>query len=242
MERTINKILIANRGEIAERIIKTCKKRGITTYAVFSDADKNSRYTELADFAFHIGSNTLSESYLNIPKLIALTNEHNIDAIHPGFGFLSENTDFAKACEKNNIIFIGPSVDSIEKMGSKKTAKEIISTIDVPAIPGYNKDDQSITTLKAEAEKIGFPVLLKAAMGGGGKGMRVVYEAKYFETALAAAKSEAMNSFGDETILLEKYFSNVRHIEIQIIGDKHEQYFHLFERECSIQRRHQKIV
>lgn len=242
MTKLINKILIANRGEIACRIIKTCKKKGIRSLVVFSDADANSKAVQLADEAIHIGKNDLHDSYLNIQKIIEVAKNHQVDAIHPGFGFLSENAGFAQACSKNNILFIGPSPDSIEKMGSKKIAKEIIESIGVPTTPGYNGKDQSMEVFKQKADEIGYPVLLKAAMGGGGKGMRVVENPSQFEAGFEGAKREALNAFGDDTLLIEKFFTSVRHIEVQIVGDHHKNYRHLFERECSIQRRHQKIV
>ncbi len=242
MTKLINKILIANRGEIACRIIKTCKKKGIRSLVVFSDADANSKAVQLADEAVHVGKNDLHDSYLNIPKIIEVAKNNGVDAIHPGFGFLSENAGFAQACSENNIIFIGPSPGSIEKMGSKKVAKEIIESIGVPTTPGYNGKDQSIEVFKQKADEIGYPVLLKAAMGGGGKGMRVVENSSQFNAGFEGAKREALNAFGDDTLLIEKFFTSVRHIEVQIVGDHHKNYRHLFERECSIQRRHQKII
>ncbi len=238
----ISKLLIANRGEIAERIIRTCRKMGIISIAVFSDADKNARFVKKADEAIYIGGSAPSESYLNIEKLIEAAQKMRADAIHPGYGFLSENEDFAAACKKAKIIFVGPSAEVIHGMGSKKAAKELVQQLEVPAVPGYNGNDQNIEVLAKEAKKIGFPVLVKAAMGGGGKGMRIVNAEKDLISSLEAAKREAEKSFGDDTLILEKYFTSVRHIEIQIIGDNHGNYFHLYERECSIQRRHQKII
>ena len=238
----ISKLLIANRGEIAERIVRTCRKMGITSVAVFSDADKNARFVKKADEAVHIGGSAPSESYLNIEKIIEAAQKSGSDAIHPGYGFLSENEDFAVACKKAGIIFVGPSPEVIHGMGSKKAAKELVEKLKVPAVPGYNGNDQNIEVLAKEAMKIGFPVLIKAAMGGGGKGMRIVNAEKELISSIEAAKREAEKSFGDGTLILEKYFTSVRHIEVQIIGDNHGNHFHLYERECSIQRRHQKII
>lgn len=238
----ISKLLIANRGEIAERIIRTCRKMGICSVAVFSDADKNARFVKEANEAIYIGGSAPSESYLNIEKLIRAAQQTRSHAIHPGYGFLSENEDFAAACKKAGIIFIGPSPEVIQGMGSKKAAKELVQQLAVPSVPGYNGNDQHIEVLAKEATKIGFPVLIKAAMGGGGKGMRIVYAEKELISSLEAAKREAEKSFGDGTLILEKYFTSVRHVEVQIIGDNHGNHFHLYERECSIQRRHQKII
>jgi acetyl-CoA carboxylase biotin carboxylase subunit len=242
MSHSISKILIANRGEIAERIIRTCRKMGILTVAVFSDADKNSRFVKKADEAFSIGSSSPSESYLNINKLIEAAKQTGADAIHPAYGFLSENEDFAAACKKANIIFIGPTAEVIKKMGSKKAAKELVRQLEIPTVPGYNGEQQDIETLAKEAKKTDFPVLIKAAMGGGGKGMRIVYQEKDLISSLEGARREAEKSFGDGTLILEKYFTSVRHVEVQIIGDHHGNQLHLYERECSIQRRHQKII
>lgn len=238
----ISKLLIANRGEIAERIIRSCRKMGINSVAVFSDADKQARFVKKADEAIYIGGSAPTESYLNIEKLIAAAKTSGADAIHPGYGFLSENKDFATACKKAGIIFIGPTPEVIQGMGSKKAAKELVQKIGVPLVPGYNGEKQDIDVLAAEAKKIGFPVLIKAAMGGGGKGMRIVNAEKDLISSIEAAKREAEKSFGDGTLILEKYFTSVRHVEIQIIGDNHGNHFHLYERECSIQRRHQKII
>ncbi|MFH1319596.1 MAG: biotin carboxylase N-terminal domain-containing protein [Bacteroidota bacterium] len=239
---SITKLLIANRAEIAERIIRTCREIGISTVAVFSDADRCARYVRKADEAIHIGASSPAESYLNIEKIIHAAKISKADAIHPGYGFLAENTAFADRCRDEGIIFIGPSPEVIESMGSKPTAKEMVSKLGIPVIPGYDGKKQDIETLTTEAKKIGFPVLLKAAFGGGGKGMRIVNGESELRSSIESAKREAEKSFGDGTIIIEKYFESIRHIEIQIIGDNHGNYLHCFERECSIQRRHQKII
>jgi len=239
---SITKLLIANRGEIAERIIRTCREMGIATVAVFSDADRNARYVRKADEAIHLGPSAPFESYLNIEKLIHAAKFSDADAIHPGYGFLAENAAFAAKCRDEGIIFVGPSPEVIESMGSKTTAKELVQKLGIPVIEGYNGKDQNIKTLISEAIKIGFPVLLKAAMGGGGKGMRIINNEGELTTGIESAKREAEKSFGDGTLIIEKYLNSIRHIEIQIIGDDHGNYLHCFERECSIQRRHQKII
>lgn len=236
------KILIANRGEIACRIIQTAKTMGIATVAVYSDADRNSLHVSLADEAIHIGPSPSNESYLVIDKIIQAALSSGAQAIHPGYGFLSENADFCRQCEVNNLIFIGPPVEAILAMGSKSAAKNIMAKANVPLVPGYHGDDQSPSILKQSAEDMGYPVLLKAAAGGGGKGMRAVYHADEFDQALAAAKREAKNSFNDEIMLVEKYLQQPRHVEIQVFCDQHNNAVHLFERDCSLQRRHQKVI
>lgn len=240
--KTINTILIANRGEIASRIIRTCKKMGIRSVAIYSDADRGTPYTREADQAVHIGGNELATSYLDQDKIIATAQKVGADAIHPGFGFLSENAGFAQKVQNAGLTFIGPRPEAIEAMGSKSKAKDIMRQHEVPVIPGYQGDDQSIETLSAEAVKIGFPVLLKAAAGGGGKGMRIVEAEKELKASIDAAKREAASSFGDDELIIEKYFPSSRHIEFQIFGDKHGNAIHVLERECSIQRRYQKII
>lgn len=237
-----SKILIANRGEIAIRVINTCKKLGIGSVAVFSEPDSNSLYVQLADEAIAIGGYNSSESYLNHDKIITAAKQTGAEAIHPGYGFLSENEDFARRCADEGIVFIGPHADAIEALGSKIRAKEIVSGNGVPVIPGYKGEDQSDEKLAEEARKIGYPVLLKASAGGGGKGMRIVREDAQLMDAIASAKREAASAFGDATLLIEKYFDSARHVEFQIFGDNHGNYIHLFERECSIQRRYQKII
>ena len=240
--KKIDSILIANRGEIASRVIRTCRLMGIRTIAVYSEADTNSPYVKEADTAVYIGDNNPNASYLNQNKIIEAAKRTLADAIHPGYGFLSENAAFANLCQENKIIFIGPNTKAIELMGSKSKAKSLMSKHKVPIIPGYQGKDQSNEMLKKEAEKIGFPVLLKATAGGGGKGMRVVYNKKELDNAIAAAKREAMNAFGNDEMIVEKYISSGRHIEFQIFGDQHSNAIHLLERECTIQRRHQKVI
>jgi acetyl-CoA carboxylase biotin carboxylase subunit len=240
--KTINTILTANRGEIASRIIRTCKKMGIRSVAIYSDADRGTPYTREADQAVHIGGHELATSYLDQEKIIATAKKVGADAIHPGFGFLSENAGFAQKVKDAGLIFIGPNPNAIDAMGSKSKAKDIMRKHEVPVIPGYQGDDQSIETLSAEAVKIGFPVLLKAAAGGGGKGMRIVEAEKELKASIDAAKREAASAFGEDELIIEKYFPSSRHIEFQIFGDKHGNAIHVLERECSIQRRYQKII
>ena len=240
--KTINTILIANRGEIASRVIRTCKKMGIRSVAIYSDSDKGMPYTREADQAVHIGSNELVTSYLDQDKIIATAQKIGADAIHPGFGFLSENAGFAKKIHDAGLIFIGPRPEAIEAMGLKSKAKDIMRKHHVPVIPGYQGDDQSMDRLSAEALKIGFPVLLKAAAGGGGKGMRIVAEEKELKASIEGAKREGQSSFGNDELIIEKYFPSSRHIEFQIFGDQHGNAVHILERECSIQRRYQKII
>jgi 3-methylcrotonyl-CoA carboxylase alpha subunit len=244
--RPIRKVLIANRGEIALRVMRTCKKLGIATVAVYSSADKNAPFVEFADEAIGIGGPTSKESYLNQDSIINAAKRANVDAIHPGYGFLSENSTFSARIEQEGFIFIGPKPDSIDRMGSKIGAKNLLTSPPhagkIPVIPGYNGSDQSVEKLTAEALKIGFPVLLKASAGGGGKGMRVVRQRDELEDTIASCKREGQESFGDASLLIEKYFDRVRHIEIQIFGDSHGNVVHLGERDCSVQRRHQKII
>ena len=236
------KVLIANRGEIACRVISTLKKMGITSVAVYSDADRDARHVKLADEAYHIGGSRPDESYLKADVLLALAKKVNVDAIHPAYGFLSENSSFARACPEAGIAFIGPSAESIEKMGAKDAAKALMETADVPVVPGYHGENQDPEYLQQQAEKVGFPLLIKAVSGGGGKGMRVVNNAAEFAELLDSVKREALNAFADDRVLLERYISKPRHIEFQVFGDSHENYVHLHERECSLQRRHQKII
>ncbi len=244
MSQTLNitKLLVANRGEIACRIFKTCREMGIATVAVFSDADENALFVKLADEAIRIGGKQPNESYLVIDKIIDAAKKTGANAIHPGYGFLSERVEFAQRVIDENMIWVGPHPKAIEVMGSKIGAKKIMQSHNVPTIPGYQGDDQSEATIKSKAIEIGFPVLLKASAGGGGKGMRIVREEKELDKAIYEAKSEALNGFGDDTLLIEKYFDSARHIEFQIFGDKHGNAVHIFERECSIQRRYQKVV
>jgi 3-methylcrotonyl-CoA carboxylase alpha subunit len=237
-----NKILIANRGEIACRVIRTAHKWGIACVAVYSEVDADALHVKLADEAFCIGSAPASESYLCGDKIIDVAVKAGAQAIHPGYGFLSENAAFAEACAKAGICFIGPPVAAIRAMGSKSAAKKIMAKAKVPLVPGYHDDDQTAKTLLAAANKIGYPVLLKAVAGGGGKGMRIVWSADEFTQALAAAKREALASFGDDTVLIEKYLTKPRHVEIQVFADSHGEVVYLFERDCSVQRRHQKVI
>jgi acetyl-CoA carboxylase, biotin carboxylase subunit len=237
-----NKILIANRGEIAVRVIRACRELGIKSAAIYSDADKTSLHTRLADESYYIGNSPAHDSYLNKDKIIKLAKEIGADAIHPGYGFFSENADFIRSLEKNKITFIGPSSKSVAMMGSKTEARKLMVKHNVPIVPGTTDVVKSVKEGLRICEEIGFPVLLKAAAGGGGKGMRKISSSDEFESAFEATKREALKSFANDDIYIEKYIGNPRHIEVQIFGDKHGNYAHLFERECSIQRRHQKII
>ena len=237
-----SKILIANRGEIACRVIKTARRLGIKTVAVFSDADRGARHVAMADEAVHIGGSPARESYLVVDRILDAAKRTGAQAIHPGYGFLSENAGFAEACANAGIVFIGPPPAAIRAMGSKSEAKKIMEKAAVPLVPGYHGDDQSPGLLAREAERIGFPVLIKASAGGGGKGMRVVEAAAKFADQLAGAKREAKASFADDHVLIEKYLTRPRHIEIQVFADTHGNCLYLFERDCSIQRRHQKVI
>lgn len=238
----IKKILIANRGEIACRVIKTCRRLGIATVAVYSEADAGALHVEMADQAVCIGPASARESYLVMEKIIAAAQKTGADAVHPGYGFLSENEDFAKACADAGIIFMGPPVEAIAAMGGKSEAKALMGKAGVPLVPGYHGQQQDEKFLKEQADKIGYPVLIKASAGGGGKGMRDVSRAQDFAEALAGAKREAKASFGDDHVLIEKYLVNPRHVEIQVFADSHGHAVYLFERDCSIQRRHQKVL
>lgn len=237
-----NKILIANRGEIACRIIKTARSMGIHAVAIYSSVDKENLHVQLADSAYYVGEAPAKDSYLNIEQIIKVAQESGAQAIHPGYGFLSENPKFAKACEQAGIIFIGPSIEAMEAMASKQLAKQLLESTEVPLTPGYHGSEQSEEKLLSAAKKIGFPVLIKAANGGGGKGMRAVHKEAEFSESLAGAKREAMASFADETMIIEKLVINPRHVELQIMADNYGAVVHLFERDCSIQRRHQKII
>lgn len=240
--REIKKILIANRGEISKRIVDSCKDLGIKSVAIYSEEESEYPHRFYADEAYCLGSGALKDTYLNHEKIIDIALRAKADAIHPGYGFLSERSFFAKAVRDAGLIFIGPSVENIELMGDKKTSKEKIQELNVPSIPGYHGKDQSLKTLHAKAREIGYPVLIKASAGGGGKGMRIVSSDNLFESELEGAKREALNAFSDDTVLIEKYIESPRHIEIQVMSDSHGGHFHLFERECSIQRRYQKII
>ena len=235
-------LLIANRGEIACRIIRSAKRRGIRTIAVYSDADKQALHVRMADDAVYIGASLATESYLSVERIIAAAQSSGADAIHPGYGFLSENPVLVEACEQAGIIFIGPSADAMRAMGLKDAAKALMEKAGVPVVPGYHGESQDETALLEHATRIGFPVLIKARAGGGGKGMRKVDAAADFHVALASAQREAAASFGDPCVLIEKYILEPRHIEVQVFGDKHGNVVHLFERDCSLQRRHQKVI
>lgn len=240
--RKINRLLVANRGEIALRVMRTARQMGITCIAVYSDADVNARHVRFADEAYRLGPAPSKESYLLGDKVLELCKEHHIDAIHPGYGFLSENSDFARKVQEAGLIFIGPSPESMDLMGGKISAKQAAKRFNVPLVPGLDHAITDIPAAKREAESIGFPVLIKASAGGGGKGMRVVENTEEFEEQMERAVSEAINSFGDGSCFIEKYVSKPRHVEIQILADQHGNAVYLFERECSIQRRHQKVV
>lgn len=238
----IKKILIANRGEIAIRIMRTCREMGITSVAVFSDADRTSQHVRYADEAWHIGKAPSSESYLNGEKIIDTAKKCGADAIHPGYGFLSENAQFARRCREEGIVFIGPSPEVIEKMGDKISAREVMLSAGIPVVPGTDGSVESEEEALTAIRKIGLPVMIKASAGGGGKGMRLVHHEKDIVPAVRAARSEAKTAFGDDAVYIEKYISSPHHIEFQILGDTHGNAIHLFERECSVQRRHQKMI
>ena len=242
MIKEITKILVANRGEIAIRVMKTAKKMGIKTVAVYSTADRNALHVKYADEAVWIGEAASSQSYLRGDKIIEVCKNLAVDAVHPGYGFLSENAQFAELCEKNNIIFIGPKSKAIEMMGNKLAAKEAVKDYDIPMVPGTEDAISDIEEAKEIATQIGFPILIKAAAGGGGKGMRIVEKEADFTSQMNRAISEALNAFGDGAVFIEKYVTKPRHIEIQIMADSHGNVLYVFERECSIQRRHQKVV
>jgi len=242
MPQLLKKILVANRGEIAVRVMRACRTLGIPTVAVYSEADKNAVHTLMGDEAFEIGPPPPLESYLNIDKIIKAAKEAGADAIHPGYGFLAENAAFSQACVDNGLVFIGPSPHSINLMGNKVAAREKMIAAGVPLIPGMKSAGNKIEEFVKVADEAGYPVLIKAAAGGGGKGMRVVNSADELQTAVDGARREAKSAFGDDTVYLEKYIVNPRHIEFQILADNFGETVHLFERECSIQRRHQKIV
>jgi acetyl-CoA carboxylase biotin carboxylase subunit len=238
----LTKILIANRGEIALRITRTCHAMGISSVVVYSDADRDALFVNMAEEAVCIGGNTPLESYLDQDKIIAAAHRTGADAIHPGYGFLSENAAFAQRCADEGLVFIGPSPKAIQVLGSKSAAKNLMAQHNVPIIKGYNGADQTAERLLYEAAEIGFPLLVKASAGGGGKGMRIVRESSELATAIEGAKREALAAFGDETLLLERFFDRAKHIEVQIVGDTHGKILHFFERECSVQRRFQKII
>lgn len=238
----MKKILIANRGEIAVRVIKTCRRMGISTVAIYSEADRDSKHVQLADEAFCVGPPASAESYLRADKIIQICKENAVDGVHPGYGFLSENASFVKAVTDAGITFIGPSPEAIDLMGSKIASKQAVEKYGVPLVPGINHAVEDITEAADVADQIGYPVLVKASAGGGGKGMRIVQEPKDLESQMRTAQSEAQSAFGDRSVFIEKFVTKPRHIEIQLIADNHGSVVYLLERECSIQRRHQKLV
>ena len=238
----IKKVLIANRGEIALRVMRSCREMGLLTVAVFSDADRTSHHVAYADEAYPIGPAVAKESYLNIEKVIATAKRCGADAIHPGYGFLSENSEFARRCKEEGIIFIGPAAETMEAMGDKIAARKRMIAAGVPVVPGTEQPLQSAEEAVRICNEIGYPVMLKASMGGGGKGMRLIHSESEVVEAYNTARSESMSSFGDDTVYLEKFVEEPHHIEFQILGDNHGNVIHLFDRECSVQRRNQKVV
>lgn len=240
--KQIKKLLVANRGEIAIRVMRTCREMGIRTVAVYSDADRNAMHVRYADEAYRLGPPPSRESYLLADKIIEICKEHKVDAVHPGYGFLSERSEFATKLEEAGIIFVGPSAASMDLMGSKIASKQAVADFGVPLVPGLKEAITDIEAAKKVATEIGFPVLIKASAGGGGKGMRIVNNVDEFESQMHMAQSEALSSFGDGSVFIEKYVAAPRHIEIQLMADNHGNVCYLFERDCSIQRRHQKLV
>src|ERR1700741_5459630 len=238
----VRKVLIANRGEIAVRVARACRDAGLRSVAVYAEPDRDAEHVRLADAAYALGGSPAADSYLAIDKVLAAAGQSGADAVHPGYGFLSENAEFADAVTKAGLIWVGPPPAAIRAMGLKDAAKRLMDKAGVPTTPGYRGDDQAEKTLAAQAAKIGFPVLIKAVAGGGGKGMRKVDEASAFAAALGSARREAKAAFGDDRVLLEKYVTSPRHIEVQVFGDAHGNFVHLFERDCSLQRRHQKVI
>jgi 3-methylcrotonyl-CoA carboxylase alpha subunit len=238
----MRRVLIANRGEIACRIVRTAKSMGLRTVAVFSEADRNALHVTLADEAVLIGPAPAKDSYLRMDAIIDAARETGAEAVHPGYGFLSENADFAQACADAGLVFVGPSAETIRLMGSKSAAKALMESSGVPVVPGYHGDDQDIATLQSAADRIGYPVLVKASAGGGGRGMRLVGAANELAEAVASAQREAASAFGNDQMLIEKYIAKPRHIEVQVFGDTHGNVVSLLERECTLQRRHQKVV
>ncbi|CAM9338699.1 unnamed protein product, partial [Hapterophycus canaliculatus] len=236
------KILVANRGEIACRVIKTAKRMGVATVAVYSDADVNSLHVALADEAVRIGPPPALESYLKGEAILEAAKRTGAQALHPGYGFLSENAGFATQCASSGVTFVGPPPGAIEAMGSKSVAKAIMSDAGVPVCPGYHGEDQSDAVLEEEARRVGFPLMIKAVMGGGGKGMRLVTSPEGFQGALEACRREAAAGFADDRMLLERYVNEPRHVEVQVFADTHGNAVHLYERDCSVQRRHQKVL
>lgn len=240
--RMIRKVLVANRGEIAVRVMRSCREMGLRTVAVFSEVDRTSRHVMYADEAYCIGPAESHESYLNIEKIIAVAKHCKADAIHPGYGFLSENADFVRRCDAEGIIFIGPTAETMEEMGDKIAARKRMMAAGVPVVPGTTEPLGSADEALRICREIGYPVMLKASMGGGGKGMRLIHSDDEVKEAYDAARSESLSSFGDDTVYLEKFVEEPHHIEFQILGDSYGNVVHLFDRECSVQRRNQKIV
>lgn len=238
----IRRLLVANRGEIVCRIARTARRLGVTTIAVYSDADRNAQHVRVADEAYHLGAAPAAESYLNVPKLIALAKRVGADAIHPGYGFLSENAGFAQACVDAGLIFVGPPAAAIKAMGSKSASKAAMAAVGVPVAPGYHGSEQSVQRLGEEAARVGFPLIIKASAGGGGKGMQVVNSAADVPAAVESAQRLARTAFGDDRLLMERYFPLARHVEVQIFADSQGQTISLLDRDCSVQRRHQKII
>src|SRR5437868_8527348 len=236
------KILIANRGEIACRVAATARRMAIKTVAVYSDADASAKHVGFCDEAVHIGGSAPKDSYLRWERIIEAARATGAEAIHPGYGFLSENEEFAQACAAAGLVFIGPPASAIKAMGLKAESKQLMEKAGVPLVPGYHGAGQDPAMLRREADRIGYPVLIKASAGGGGKGMRIVTKSAEFDAALASCKREAINSFGDDAVLIERYVTRPRHIEIQVFGDTQGQVVYLFERDCSVQRRHQKVL
>lgn len=242
MKRKIQKLLVANRGEIALRIMRSAKEMGIQCVAIYSDIDRTSPHVLFADECYPLNGNTPSETYLNIEKILRIAKEAEVDAIHPGYGFLSERAEFAEAVEQAGLIFIGPSSYSIRLMGDKLAAKRAVKAYDVPLVPGTEHPIQSPEEATAIAKEIGFPIMIKAAAGGGGKGMRIVHNSESIQENIERAMSEALNAFGDPSVFIEKYIESPKHIEFQVLGDQYGNIVHLYERECSLQRRHQKVI
>src|SRR5579864_5721415 len=240
--RRFRTLMVANRGEIAVRVIRTARAMGLRTIAVFSEADRNAMHVAIADEAVLLGHSRARDSYLNIERVIEAARKSGAEAVHPGYGFLSESADFAQACADAGLVFVGPTAAMIRLMGSKSGSKMLMEQAGVPLVPGYHGEAQDDATLAAAAKKIGFPVLVKASAGGGGRGMRLARSADELADAVVSAKREAKAAFGDDRILIEKFVENPRHIEVQVIGDSHGNLVSLFERECTLQRRHQKVI
>jgi len=238
----LRRLLIANRGEIVCRIARTAQRLGVTAIAVYSEADAGARHVRVADEAYHLGPAPAAESYLDIAKIIALARRVGAEAVHPGYGFLSENAAFAQGCVDAGLIFVGPPASAIRAMGSKSASKAAMAAVGVPVAPGYHGADQSPQALMAEAQRVGFPLIIKASAGGGGKGMQVVNSAAEVAAAVESAQRLARTAFGDDRLLLERYFPQARHVEVQIFADSHGDVVSLFDRDCSVQRRHQKII